>query len=78
MLEPNKYTDYKNSIINVAATIIKVLEMQGASRYNVVMKQVQNLIGEDSKFEFQNSLNFLYLLGKVEYVEVEDLLEIIL
>jgi L-rhamnose mutarotase len=78
MLEPNKYTDYKNSIINVAATIIKVLEMHGASRYNIVMKQVQNLIGENSKYEFQNSLNFLFLLGKVEYVEVEDLLEIIL
>lgn len=75
MLEPNKYTDYKNSIMNVAATIIKVLDMQGASRYNVVMKQVQNLIGEESKYEFQNSLNFLYLLGKVEYVECEDLLE---
>ena len=26
MLEPNKYTDYKTGIINVAAEIIKILQ----------------------------------------------------
>lgn len=74
MLEPNKYTDYKTSVVSVAAEIIKVLQEKKSEKYSVVMRQVQNMIGEESKYEFQNSVNFLFLLGKIDYFCDNDVL----
>ncbi len=74
MLEPNKYTDYKTSVVSVAAAIIQVLQDRKNEKYSVVMRQVQNMIGEESKYEFQNSVNFLFLLGKIDYYCDKDVL----
>lgn len=38
MITPNKYTDYNMSIVNVAAIVIKVLDENGAMRYNDTLK----------------------------------------
>lgn len=78
MITPNKYTDYNMSIVNVAAIVIKFLDENGAMRYNDTLKQVQNKVGEESKHVFQNALNFLFLLGKINYFSKEDLLELII
>lgn len=77
MLKPNKYTDYKTSIVNVAAAIIQVLQERKNEKYSVVMRQVQKMIGEESKYEFQNSVNFLFLLGKIDYYCDKDVLALI-
>ena len=78
MITPNKYTDYNMSRVNGAAIVIKVLDENGAMRYNDTLKQVQNKVGEESKHVFQNALNFLFLLGKINYFSKEDLLELII
>lgn len=77
MLKPNKYTNYKINIFNIAAIIIHILSENGAMKYSHVMKIVQKNIGEDSKYEFQNALNFLFLLGKINYICEQDLLELV-
>lgn len=77
MLEPNKYTNYRTGIVNVGAVIIKVLQEKNNEKYGVVMKEVKKVAGEESKYEFQNALNFLFLLGKVTYYCDTDILELI-
>lgn len=76
MLIPEKYTDYNTSIISISAQVIKVLKDNGPMMYNAVLSSVKNSLGEKSKYEFQNALSFLYLLGKLEYSCENDILEL--
>lgn len=77
MLTPDKYTNFKVSIINIAASILSILIENKVCTYNEVLTSIKNRHGEDSKYEFQNALNFLYLLGKIEYFPKTDALELI-
>lgn len=77
MIVPDKYMDYKVSIVNIAASIIDILLHNGACYYVEVLNQIKESHGEDSKYEFLNALNFLYLLGKVDYFYENDILELI-
>ena len=77
MLKPNKYTNCEINVITVAADIICVLQGCGSMKYANVVKGVENKRGNDSKYEFQNALNFLFLLGKLRYSSEEDVLELI-
>lgn len=77
MLVPNKYMDYNVSVVNIAASILTILIENGVASYNEVLGSIKNKHGENSKYEFQNALNFLYLLGKIEYFIENDVLELI-
>lgn len=77
MLKPDKYLDFNVCIINISASIIEVLLKNGISYYIEVLNHVKRKHGDNSKYEFQNALNFLYLLGKVEYSSHNDTLELI-
>lgn len=77
MLVPSKYMDYKVSVVNIAASIINILLHNGTCYYVEVLNQIKMNHGENSKYEFQNALNFLYLLGKINYYYENDILELI-
>lgn len=77
MLKPNKYTNCEINLITVSADIICVLQECGPIKYANAVKEVENKRGNDSKYEFQNALNFLFLLGKIKYSSKEDVLELI-
>lgn len=77
MLAPDKYTDFKVNIINIASSILSILIQNKACTYNEVLTTIKHKHGENSKYEFQNALNFLYLLGKIEYFPKTDALELI-
>ena len=76
MLIPDKYTSFKTSVISVAAEVIKILKLNRKLRYNKVLELVINQLGDASKYEFQSALNFLFLLGKINYNFETDSLEI--
>ena len=78
MLVPDKYMNYKVSVVNIAASIINILLHNGTCYYIEVLNRIKESHGEDSKYEFQNALNFLYLLGKVDYYCENDILELII
>ncbi len=77
MIRAKKYTNCKTGIINVAGHIIALLNEKGPMTYNNLLGLVQNCLGENSKCEFQNALNFLFLLGKINYYCETDVLELI-
>lgn len=76
MIKPNKYLDFETGVIRISSVIIKVLMENNSMKYNEVLKNVQSLAGESAKYEFHNALGFLYLLGKVEYYNKNDVLEL--
>jgi len=77
MLKPDKYLDFDVCIINISASIIEILLKNDISYYIEVLNHVKRIHSNNSKYEFQNALNFLYLLGKIEYSEHNDTLELI-
>lgn len=77
MIFPNKYMNYEISIVRIAASIINILLQNGVCKYDEVLSRVKRSHGEDSKYEFKNALNFLYLLGKIEYHFQNDVLELV-
>lgn len=78
MIKPDKYLDFNVCVINLSATIINILLKNGISYYVEVLNQVKVIHGINSKYEFQNALNFLYLIGKLNYYPQNDTLELII
>lgn len=77
MLVPNKYMNFKTSIINIAATILELLQNRESEEYNTIINKVIDNHGYDAKYQFVNSINFLFLLGKIKYNIETDSLELI-
>ena len=67
MIKPTKYMDLDLSVVRIASLIIKLLEKNKVMDYSEVLSYLIDKVGEDVKHVFITSLNFLYLLGKIEY-----------
>lgn len=78
MLKPDKYLSFDVCLVNIAASVINILLKNGSCYYVELLNQVKLIHGKDSKYEFQNALNFLYLLGKIKYYPDNDTLELII
>ncbi len=67
MITPDKYFDLKHSVINVSATIIRILQRINILSYDELEIETCKLLGAESKDIFPHALNFLFLLNKIEY-----------
>ncbi|MBQ8357747.1 MAG: hypothetical protein IJX39_08075 [Clostridia bacterium] len=77
MIKPNKLTDPKNCIVFNSYKILYFLREEKIATYQEVLKNQLDIVGEDSSGLFLLSLNFLFALGKINYIEETDSLEII-
>jgi hypothetical protein len=67
MITPDKYFDLKNSVVNVSASIILILQRISVLTYDELEKEICKTLGDDSKQIFPYALNFLFVLDKIEY-----------
>jgi hypothetical protein len=72
MIKPDRHTNPDTSVVNIGAFILKQINSFYDISYNDLMKKVIENIGEDAKENYPYALNFLYLLGKIEYLEQTD------
>ncbi len=77
MIKPNKLTNPQNCIVFNSYKILAFLKEKKIASYQEVLKSQVEQVGADSSKLFLLSLNFLFLLGKVKYLEETDSLEII-
>lgn len=77
MIRPHKYLDLNNNIIIIGAKILSAFKNNKKQRYEFVFQFVIEEMGDNSKYIFSKALSFLYLLGKIEYIEESDELELI-
>ena len=74
MLRPSKHSHPDRTVINVALLLLARLRAQRLCEYDALLKYVRKaVIGGDVLF--LPSLNFLYLMGVVEYHPKTDALE---
>jgi len=77
MLKPNKHMNLDKSIINITALMLVLLKKQKIIEYSELLEKTQSVLGEDIRYNFLQSLNLLYLLGKINYYPESDLFELI-
>lgn len=74
MLRPSKHAHPDRTVINVALLLLARLRAQRLSDYDTLLAYVRKaVIGGDVLF--LPSLNFLYLLGLIEYHPKTDAIE---
>jgi hypothetical protein len=72
MIRPDRYTNPDFSVINISATILSQLAKQPQISYDTLLAIVIDKIGKKAKENYPYALNFLYLLGKLDYNAVDD------
>lgn len=72
MIKPDRHTNIDLSVINISAYILTQLNAFYEISYDDLLSKVIDNIGEGAKENYPYALNFLFLLGRVEYVEETD------
>lgn len=78
MIRPHKYLDLNNCVINISTEILKILIEIKLIKYDELFQRLYSKKGESIKELFIPSLDFLFLLGKIEYSSINDCLELII
>jgi len=74
MIKPSKYTDLNCTPIEVSALILTSLKKNGQMKFDELYDFVITHKGSRAKELFISSLNILFLLGKLEYIEQSDII----
>ncbi|MCR6638986.1 MAG: hypothetical protein NVV82_08390 [Sporocytophaga sp.] len=72
MIKPDRHTNPKFSILNISALILSELNAFYSVQYDSLLQKVVDSLGEEAKINFPYALNFLYLLGKLNYEQTTD------
>ncbi|WP_207641149.1 ABC-three component system middle component 8 [Peptoclostridium acidaminophilum] len=67
----------ENCVISICVLILKILKDVEIIKYNDLYNIVFQIKGENMKYNFIPALDFLFLLGKLQYYPETDTLELI-
>ena len=74
MLRPTKHSHPDRTVISVALVVLARIRVRCLEEYDALLKYARNaVVGGDVLF--QPSLNFLYLVGLIEYHPKTDAIE---
>lgn len=76
MLQPKKHLDLDTSTLRVAALMLRELSRTNVIGFEKLRARIAKRAGPDAEINFLPSLNFLFLLGKVDYHEKNDIIEL--
>ena len=74
MIEVDKHTNIDLTIVSVSAVILEVLRPQQSLTYLELLKKVTSKIGDAAAFNYPYGLDFLYLIGVIDYDLSNDLI----
>lgn len=72
MIKPDRHTNPDYSVINISAFILRQLKSQYNVSYDKLLEKVIKNMGEQAKENYPYALNFLYLMGRVNYKITTD------
>ncbi|MFW2503606.1 ABC-three component system middle component 8 [Clostridium diolis] len=78
MIRPHKYLDIDSCVLRIASLILKEMIDSKIISYAELYNKIYKIVGQNIEYTFLPSLNFIYLLGKIEYHEENDMLELLL
>lgn len=77
MIRASKHIDLDSSVLRVSAEILKKLMKCRIIGFDDLQTKIYNKFNNDNDIVFNYSLNFLYLLGCIEYHSNTDKIEFI-
>lgn len=72
MIKPDRHTNPDTSVLNIGAFILGRLNTFYDISYDKLLNQVVENLGEGAKENYPYAINFLFLLGKIEYIDYTD------
>jgi len=72
MIKPDRHTNPDYSVINISAFILKQIKAQNSIGYDKLLEKAIKELGTKCKENYPYALNFLFLLGKLDYQEQTD------
>ncbi|WP_164670219.1 ABC-three component system middle component 6 [Virgibacillus doumboii] len=76
LLRPDKFTELNRSLIYVVAILIKLFkENDYKCSYGKLYNDLEKQIGDDALYLFLPGIDFLFLLGRINYDIESDVLE---
>jgi hypothetical protein len=72
VINPTRYLDLNTCVIGVAAEVLWVLRRNQVMPYAELLAAVQSRTSEAVRFNFPLSLDFLYLVGQIDYDDDAD------
>ena len=72
MIRPTKYMDLKYNVISIAAEVLAELQRTHIVSLEELDLLVQSRIGEKARINFISALNFLFLIGSLDYDKDND------
>lgn len=75
MLTPRKHLDLDISVTRNATILLRELRRHGVVEFEKLRGVVLRRVGSDGELSFVPALNFLILVGRVEYHPKNDALE---
>lgn len=76
MITPDKYLNLKSSLINVSAFAVRALQNIKVLSYTEIEIEIERALGEEARQILPYSLNFLFLVGKIDYNKEIDSLSL--
>jgi hypothetical protein len=75
MLTPKKHLNLDVSVLRVSSLMLRELHRHGVVEFEKLRGVVVRRVGPDGELAFLPALNFLFILGKVEYHVKNDTIE---
>jgi hypothetical protein len=72
MIKPDRHTNPDTSVINIGSYIITQLNSFYDISYDDLMDKVIENLGKGAKENYPYAINFLYIIGKIQYLEKTD------
>ena len=72
MIKPDKHTNLDISILSISAFILTTINRRKVIGYDQMLKKTIKQFDEGSKEIYPYALNFLFLLGKLDYDAQKD------
>ena len=72
MIRPDKHTNLDFSVINISALILQELNAHYIVRYDELLTRLIDKLGEGVRENYPYALDFLYLVGKINYDQKTD------
>ena len=72
MIKPDRHINPNTSVLNIGVFILERLNEFYDVSYDSLMKEVINNIGEEARENYPYAISFLFLLGKIKYIESSD------
>lgn len=75
MISPHKHLNLDASLLRVAAIALRELRKRRVIEFEVLRAKVLKYVGPDADLAFLPAVNFLFLMGKIEYHIKNDSIE---